>query len=267
MSVATGDTWAGVDVGSTTTKAVVIDGRCEVLASHVVPSGTDLGRAASTCLEEVLRAAGGPAPRAVVATGFGRSAVKGADGAVTEITCHGRGAFLEFPEAITVVDIGGQDTKVISIDRTGRRVGFRMNRKCSAGTGTFLEEIAHRLGVPLGDLDAMARRSKKAAPLSSYCTVFASTEMLSRIRAGEPIEDLVRGAYESVVRRVVELTALRGTVVVTGGVVAFNPIVAEILGSVSGADVRVPRRPQLIGALGAALVAKDGLRVHQEQEV
>jgi predicted CoA-substrate-specific enzyme activase len=132
-----------------------------------------------------------------------------------------------------------------------------MNRKCSAGTGVFLEEIAHRLQVPLDDLERLARRSERAAPLNSYCTVFASTEMLSRIRAGESLEDLVLGAYQSVVRRVTEMADLQGMVVLTGGVVAFHPIVAEILERETGAEVKVPDEPQLIGALGAALVARD----------
>jgi predicted CoA-substrate-specific enzyme activase len=201
--------------------------------------------------------AGDPELTMTIATGYGRSNVEEADRTVTEISCHGKGAYHRFPEAITVVDIGGQDTKVISMDITGTRVGFKMNRKCSAGTGVFLEEIARRLEVPIEELNEVARRSEKAAPLNSYCTVFASTEMLSRIRAGEPLEDLVRGAYESVVRRVTEMADLHGTVVMTGGVVEYHPIVAELLGKMTGAMVKVPEQPQLIGAMGAALVARE----------
>ncbi len=258
--------FAGIDVGSTTTKVVIINEGGIVVSSYVQPSGTDLSKAATESLHAALEAAGVPELVMTIATGYGRANAMEADRAVTEITCHGRGAYHRFPEAITVVDIGGQDTKVISLDTTGTRVGFKMNRKCSAGTGVFLEEIARRLDVPIVELDELARRSERAAPLNSFCTVFASTEMLSRIRAGEALEDLVRGAYESVVRRVVEMADLHGTLVVTGGVVEFHPIVAELLEALTGATVKVPEHPQLIGALGAALVARDAFDKENPEE-
>ncbi len=258
--------YAGVDVGSTTTKVVIINDGGIMIGTHLMSSGTDLARASGECLKRALDEAGDPAPSTLVATGYGRTNVPGADQSVTEITCHGRGAYHTFPEALTVVDIGGQDTKVIDLDMTGRRRSFRMNRKCSAGTGVFLEEIARRLEVPLDKLDELARSSKRAAPLNSYCTVFASTEMLSRIRAGEPLEDLVLGAYESVIRRVTEMSQLRGTVVMTGGVVAFHPIVAEIMERETGTTVKVPPEPQLVGALGAALIARDIARKQDIEE-
>ena len=258
--------YAGVDVGSTTTKAVIINDGGIMIGSATVSSGTDLASAAGECLKQALDEAGDPAPSTLVATGYGRTNVAGADQSVTEITCHGRGAYHTFPEALTIVDSGGQDTKVIDLDMTGRRRSFRMNRKCSAGTGVFLEEIARRLEVPLDKLDELARSSKRAAPLNSYCTVFASTEMLSRIRAGEPLEDLVLGAYESVIRRVTEMSQLRGTVVMTGGVVAFHPIVAEIMERETGTRVKVPPEPQLVGALGAALIARDIARKQDVKE-
>jgi predicted CoA-substrate-specific enzyme activase len=257
--------FAGVDVGSTTTKVVIINEGGAVVGTAVVSSGTDLTQAVGECLKEALEKAGEPAPSHLVATGYGRANVPGADLSITEITCHGRGAYHSHPEAITVVDIGGQDTKVITLDTTGRRVSFKMNRKCSAGTGVFLEEIARRLEIPLEELDNVARSSMRAAPLNSYCTVFASTEMLSRIRTGEAREDLVLGAYESVVRRVVEMANLTGTLVLTGGVVAFHPIVAELMAKETGAVVKVPPDPHLVGALGAALVARElGERMSKE---
>jgi predicted CoA-substrate-specific enzyme activase len=257
MSDVIASRYAGVDVGSTTTKAVIINQGGAVVGTASRTSGTDLTAAAGECLKEALETAGEPAPSHLVATGYGRNNVAGADISITEITCHGRGAYHSFPEAITVVDIGGQDTKVISLDTTGQRVGFKMNRKCSAGTGVFLEEIARRLDVPLEDLDNVARSSERSAPLNSYCTVFASTEMLSRIRAGEAREDLVLGAYESVVRRVVEMADLTGTLVLTGGVVAYHPIVAELMANETGATVKVPADPHMVGALGAALAARE----------
>lgn len=258
--------YAGVDVGSTTTKVVIINEGGIMIGTHLMSSGTDLAKASGECLKRALDEAGDPTPSTLVATGYGRTNVAGADQSVTEITCHGRGAYHTFPEALTVVDIGGQDTKVIDLDMTGRRRSFRMNRKCSAGTGVFLEEIARRLEVSLDQLDGLARSSKRAAPLNSYCTVFASTEMLSRIRAGEPLEDLVLGAYESVIRRVTEMSQLRGTVVMTGGVVAYHPIVAEIMERETGTTVKVPPEPQLVGALGAALIARDIARKQDIEE-
>jgi len=249
--------FAGVDVGSTTTKVVIINEGGAVVGTAIRSSGTDLTLAAGECLKEALELAGEPAPSYLVATGYGRANVPGADLSLTEITCHGRGAYHSHPQAIIVVDIGGQDTKVINLDTTGKRVGFKMNRKCSAGTGVFLEEIARRLEIPLEDLDRVARSTKRSAPLNSYCTVFASTEMLSRIRAGEEREDLVLGAYESVVRRVTEMAELTGTLVLTGGVVAHHPIVAELMAKETGAMVKVPPDPHLVGALGAALAARD----------
>jgi len=250
-------TFVGIDVGSTTTKAVVIDGGAEVVGTAMRSSGTDLTSSAEECLRTALGEAGSLVPTLLVSTGYGRHNVEGSHRTVTEITCHGRGAYHLFPEAMTVVDIGGQDTKVIELDSTGRRVAFKMNRKCSAGTGVFLEEIARRLDLPVEGLDAVARQAEHAAPLNSYCTVFASTEMLSRIRSGESLPDLVLGAYESVVRRVTEMADLRGTLVLTGGVVAFHPIVADLMERETGADVRVPEEPHLVGALGAALLAME----------
>jgi predicted CoA-substrate-specific enzyme activase len=261
----TGPRFAGIDVGSTTTKAVIINGDRTIIGSHALRSGTDLVGAANTCLDKALEDARTDELAYTVATGYGRSSVPQADRTVTEITCHGRGAYQRFPEAITVVDIGGQDTKVIILDGDGNRIAFKMNRKCSAGTGVFLEEISHRLNVEISELDSVARVSNKSAPLNSYCTVFASTEMLSRIRDGEALEDLVLGAYESVVRRVIEMVDLKGTVVLTGGVVAYHPIIAKIMGQ-TGAEVKVPDEPMLMGALGAALIAEETYNSTNDEE-
>ena len=194
---------------------------------------------------------------AVLSTGYGRSNVEAAGATRTEIACHGRGAYHHFPRRITVVDIGGQDNKVIELDEDGRRLGFKMNRKCAAGTGAFIEEIAHRLDVPLEALDAMAARSTTDLTLNSFCTVFAATEVLARIRQGVPPEDLARAAFRSVVRRIVESHPLSGEVVLTGGVVAHNPVVVELLAEATGARALLPPEPQLAGALGAALLARD----------
>ena len=132
-----------------------------------------------------------------------------------------------------------------------------MNRKCAAGTGAFLEEIAHRLNIPMDEMNLLASKSTKTEPLSSYCTVFASSEILTRIRDGERIEDMVRNAFESVARRVIEMESIEDTVILTGGVVAYNDIIVKILKRYLGKEILVPPHPQLIGALGAALFARE----------
>ena len=157
---------------------------------------------------------------------------------------------------MTVVDIGGQDNKVIRLDDDGRRVDFAMNRKCAAGTGSFLEEMALRLAVPLDEFSNLAAASTDpSVTIGSYCTVFAKTEILSKIRAGVQVADLARAALDSVARRVLETCAITGLVAATGGVVAHNPAMAEILARVLKTEVIVPPHPQHAGVLGAALAA------------
>jgi predicted CoA-substrate-specific enzyme activase len=178
-----------------------------------------------------------------------------ADDARTELSCHGVGCYHHFPSAITIVDIGCQDNKIIRLDESGRRVDFKMNRKCAAGTGAFLEEIALRLDIELEELERLASSTSEAVRLNSFCTVFASTEILSHLRRGEPLANLIRGAFASVVSRVAEMDRLDGKVVLTGGVVAHNPTTAEIFADKVGGEVKVPPDPQFTGALGAALTA------------
>ncbi len=155
------------------------------------------------------------------------------------------------------MDIGGQDSKIIKLDEQGRRIGFKMNRMCAAGTGTFLEEIAHRLGIPIGDFNSLAQATSKTAKIGSFCTVFTATEVLDRIRAGESTEEIIRGLYDSVAKRIVEMDTLTGRVIMSGGVVAYNGIVAEFLSSRTGNKVEVAPHPQEMGAFGAALFAEE----------
>jgi predicted CoA-substrate-specific enzyme activase len=176
-------------------------------------------------------------------------------GKMTEIACHAKGAYHHFRCAMTVIDLGAQDSKVIHLDRDGARTSFKMNRKCAAGTGAFLEEIGYRVDIPLSDLNALAERSTKETTLGSYCTVFAATEVLEKIRVGEKVEDIIKGAFRSVVKRVVEMDAIDGTLVMTGGVVAYNPVLAQVAEESFGRPVLVPPEAQFAGALGAALFA------------
>jgi predicted CoA-substrate-specific enzyme activase len=251
-------TFAGIDVGTTTTKAAIIDADKRLLGHAVRRSGADLARAAKTAFEEAIARAGVDEEtiQLVVATGFGRRNVPFAHGTKTEITCHGRGCHHYFPESLTVVDIGGQDSKIIKLDAQGRRVDFKMNRKCAAGTGSFLEDIAHKLGLPVADLNDLARSTDNTAQIGSYCTVFSATEVLERIRGGERTDGIVRGLFDSVSKRILEMDTLTGRVVMTGGVVAHNPIVAELLSARAGIEVEIAPHPQIMGAFGAALIAK-----------
>jgi len=251
--------FAGIDVGTTTTKAVVIDAAKSVLGRFVRRSGTDLVFSAKQALDEALAQAevGVDSVQALVATGYGRRVVPFAHETRTEISCADRGCYHYFPEAITIVDIGGQDSKIVRLDAQGRLVGFKMNRKCAAGTGAFLEEIAHKLDIPIGQLNGLAQAATDTAKIGSYCTVFTATEILDRIRAGERIEDIVRGLFDSIAKRILEMDSLSGRVIMTGGVIAFNPLVADILSERAGVRVESAPHAQEVAAFGAALFAEE----------
>ena len=247
----------GLDVGSSATKAVLLQGD-QVRARSVRKSGADFAAAAKACLDEVADLAGISAAdiRRVVTTGYGRRSVDFADDAVTEITCHARGCHAGFGRAVTVVDIGGQDNKVIVLTDRGDRRSFKMNRKCAAGTGAFLEEIAQRLDTPLSELNDTARQATGDVELGSFCTVFAKTELLRLIARGTSTPDIVKAAFRSVVKRILEMDPLSGEVVMTGGVVAHNPTIVELVSQALGREVLVPEYAQYTGALGAALIAR-----------
>ncbi|MBM3300435.1 MAG: ATPase, partial [Deltaproteobacteria bacterium] len=183
----------GVDVGSVTTKAVVIDSEGGVLAARVVYSATDFGAASERAWADCLAEAGIAKQEvaSVVSTGYGRNSVTFASRTITEISCHGRGCLHFFSGPITVIDIGGQDNKIIKLDAQGQRVSFKMNRKCAAGTGAFLEEMALRLRLPLEELDDLARTADGEVTLGSYCTVFSATEVLEKIKQGHPVDRIV----------------------------------------------------------------------------
>ena len=254
--------FCGVDIGASAAKLLIIDGQGQTVAKGVRRSGVDYAQTAQRCLDEALQSAGLDAAQIdrSIATGYGRDNVPFACGTMTEIACHGKGAFHFFGRAMTVIDIGAQDSKLIHLDAQGFRTSFRMNRKCAAGTGAFLEEIAYRLDLSLSDLNGLADRSTKESSLGSFCTVFAATEILEKIRAGEKIEDIVKGAFRSVVKRVLEMDVIDGMLVMTGGVAAYNPVLVKLVEESFGAPVSVPPDPQFMGAFGAALFALEAAR-------
>jgi (R)-2-hydroxyacyl-CoA dehydratese activating ATPase len=251
--------FVGVDVGASRTKVAVLDGEKNLLGFCVRKSGTDFQNTADNCLEKSLEVAK-TSREAVIrcfSTGYGRKNVSFRQDTRTEIGCHGRGAYHYFPRAITVIDIGGQDNKIIKLDDRGRRLNFKMNRKCAAGTGAFLEEMSMRLDIPLEEMDGLARTSEHMVELGSYCTVFSGTEVLEKIRQGERVADIIKGLFYSVIKRVMEMDSFTDTIVMTGGVVEHNPYTVEMLREITGKEVLVPEHPQMTGAVGAALFAME----------
>jgi len=235
--------YVGLDIGSSRTKVAAIDADRQVLGHAVRKSGTDFSATASACLDESLEMAGYRRDEIVnaVSTGYGRANVAFVTTeSKTEIGCLSRWGRDRFHEAITIIDIGGQDNKVIKLDEAGRRASFKMNRKCAAGTGAFLEEMSLRLDIPLEAMDALARQSLEMVKLGSYCTVFSATEVLENIRHGKKVPDIVKGLFYSVVKRVLEMDSHAGRVVMTGGVVAHNPYIVEMAGEMVGQPVVLP---------------------------
>ncbi len=248
--------FAGIDVGTSATKCMIIDESKNELSSAVKRTGMSLRKVADEVYKESLGGAGlEPEGIKVVATGFGRKNVDFADSIRTEISCHCKGCYHHFPRALTIVDIGGQDTKLIRTNVEGKIIDFKMNRKCAAGTGAFLEEIARRMDVPLEEMNGIALSSEREIEIGSYCTVFTATEILSKIREGEKQKDIVRAVFGSVIKRIQEMNPLIGDVVLTGGVVAHNEILFDLLEEALGREVLKPPKPQFTGAFGAALYA------------
>ena len=255
----TGDTrcFAGIDVGSWYAKAALVDIGGHRLSGTVVPTGANLVDAATAAIDAALVQAGRLRAdvQATWSTGYGRHALPFADHARTELDCHARGVLHFRAGPFTIIDIGGQDAKIIHVDAQGRRTGHKMNRKCAAGTGSFLQEMALRLGVGIEALPALAEKATEDVRISSFCTVFAGTEILTHIREGRNAADLAHAAYRSVVERVLEMEHIQGPVVATGGVVAHHPAVVRLLADALGRPVEVSPFAQESGALGAALAA------------
>jgi predicted CoA-substrate-specific enzyme activase len=251
--------FAGVDVGASRTKVAILDREANLTGHCVRRSGTDFSGTAESCLEAALAMAGMSREkiRYFVSTGYGRKNVAFSRETKTEIGCHAKGCYHYFPMAMTIIDIGGQDNKVIKVDDQGRRISFKMNRKCAAGTGAFLEEMSARLDIPLEEMDALARQSTEMVELGSYCTVFSGTEVLEKIRQGKKVPDIVKGLFFSVIKRVLEMDSLTDRVAMTGGVVAHNPYLVDMVKEITCRDILVPEHPQLTGAVGAALFAME----------
>ncbi len=251
----------GLDVGSTTTKAVVMDQDRVLQGQTVLKTGGYFEDRARMALDTALEQAGCKREdiARMVATGYGRLRVADADEVLTELSCHARGAYYHVPREITVVDIGGQDNKFLQLDADGRRGRSRMNRKCAAGTGAFIENAARQLDLDCSELQKMAESTDEAVEIGSFCTVFAGTEIIEHLRRGSSMASIVRGVLRAVALRVFEMGRWSGEIVLTGGVAEYFPIVGQELEALSGCDVIIPEHPQIVGALGAALYALHAL--------
>jgi predicted CoA-substrate-specific enzyme activase len=250
----------GIDVGSRAIKIVVLNAENGAVAvSGVADQGVRQAELALELYARLLGEAGVQKENVsrVVATGYGRYALDFADEIVTEIRCHAIGTRSHLPDVRTVIDIGGQDSKLIRLDERGSVRDFSMNDRCAAGTGCFLEMVARRLSLAPDELGRAAKRSATPAAISSMCVVFAETEIVGLLAEGAAAEDIVAGVQRAVAERVSTMTgrALEGPVAFTGGV-ALVPGMAQALEAVLGTPVQVPPNPQMTGALGAALLAR-----------
>ena len=249
--------YAGIDIGSSYTKAVLTDAGGGLVAKSCAKSGLSFEDVSVRLFEEVMAHAGCPRDDigAVISTGVGRYNCPPSDRARSEISCLARAGFHLVGREHSVVDIGGQDNKIVHLGPKGRISSFKMNRKCAAGTGAFLEEIANRLDLDATSMNALATETSNSVEIGSYCTVFAGTEIIHHIRTGERREEIVRGVYESVVKRIFEMDAVGRTLLFSGGVVETHPVLIELLESMHGEPVIIPEYPQFTGAIGAAVYA------------
>jgi len=250
---------AGIDAGSRTIKVVLLDADTrKVVAKAVTDQGVEQDKLAQKLFQKLLKSGGirRKDVAGIVATGYGRNAVAIADTTITEITCHAVGVRHLVPDAMTVIDIGGEDSKLIRLDKSGRVRDFAMNDRCAAGTGRFLEIVARRLGVDIHLLGELSAKSRNPAAISSMCAVFAETEIIGLLASGTAREDIIAGVQAAIASRV---TALAGRnidlpLVFTGGVAMVSGM-ETALESVLGAGVIVSSDPQMTGALGAAILA------------
>ncbi|MBV4419206.1 2-hydroxyglutaryl-CoA dehydratase [Clostridium tyrobutyricum] len=252
----------GVDIGSTASKGVILRDGKDIVSSSTIPVGTgtsgpvrvikELFEKSQLVKEDIKR---------IVATGYGRMNFDYADKQISELSCHAKGAYSIFPNVKTIIDIGGQDAKVLKLNSRGRLMDFVMNDKCAAGTGRFLDVMANVLEVKISDLSKLADLSETQVDISSTCTVFAESEVISHLSEGKKPEDIAAGIHRSIARRVSSLAKRIGIekdVAMTGGV-AQNSSVVGFMEKEIGLPINVSEHAQIIGALGAAIYAWEEL--------
>jgi len=261
---------AGIDVGSTQAKGVILDEQGALITKAIIDMETNMGTAAEEVFQRALACANlqASAIAFTVATGYGRYRVTFGDLQVTEISCHARGALAEFPGTHTVLDIGGQDTKAIRIGDSGEVIDFAMNDKCAAGTGRFLGAASFALEMPLSELGPLALRSTRPVRITTTCTVFAETEIIGHLAKGHLPEDVLMGMHHSIATRCASLVrrvGLTPEVTFSGGV-SRNQAMVVLLQEVLGTPLNVSAQAQFMGAIGAALYALDNVHVGRRSE-
>lgn len=250
--------YLGIDIGSSSSKAVIVSADGNIVGEAVVNIGTgSIGP--SLVVEKALEHAklNSREIKKTVVTGYGRMMYEDADKQITEISCHAKGVSYLYPEVRTIIDIGGQDAKVIRISSKGSVENFVMNEKCAAGTGRFLEVMARVLDCDITDLSSIAEKGKEGVSISNTCTVFAESETISQLSAGKKIEDIALGVHISIAQRINGLCSRIGVqpkVAITGGV-ALNHNVVKAIAAEIGYEIIIPDDPQSMGAFGAALYA------------
>jgi predicted CoA-substrate-specific enzyme activase len=248
----------GVDIGSRSIEVVLFDG-AQVIEAMIVETGSQPRENARRSLNEVLSSSGLKRRdlAQVVATGYGRNHFDGADKVSSEILCHAMGISYLFPNARTVIDIGGQDSKIIGLGLEGKVENFTMNDRCAAGTGKFIEMVGHTLQVPPDEMGAATADSSDSCEISSMCAVFAESEIISMIQNGTRVDVVLRGVFKAIARRILSMIGkvrITEKVVFTGGV-AKNQGVVRALEQEAGIKMHVPYEPQITGALGASIIA------------
>ena len=251
--------YAGIDAGSRAVKIVLFDSdKKEIIdtaiADQSVKQEEDTIYVFKTLLQKNKIDRNNIA--GIIATGYGRDNLSLADDTVTEITCHAKGVNFFYPAARTVIEIGGQDSKLIKLDQNGSVKDFNMNDRCAAGTGRFLEVVAERLDVNLDELGTYAEKSTSPAPISSMCVVFAETEIIGLLSVGTPPEDIIAGVQHSIVQRLLSMCGrnLNTPVVFTGGVALISGM-DKMLRKTLDREIQICKKPQFTGALGAAIIA------------
>jgi len=247
----------GFDIGSTTAKIVAVDETGKIIWQYIENTEPKIEEQVENLLKKVKKEVGDTLNIPVVATGYGRNLVLQANRKVTEITCHAKGIFKAVGHGGTLVDIGGQDSKVIIISDKGKVVDFTMNDKCAAGTGRFLENTAERMKIPVENIGKLSIESPDEVNISSTCTVFAESEIISMLAHGEGIAPILKGLHRGLISRVVGMIRSVGLVpplMLSGGVVK-NDAIRKMLSESTKQTVIVPEYPQLMGAYGAALIA------------
>ncbi len=261
----------GIDFGSTTAKTVILDLHGKVVASNVAHMGAVSGEGVKSSINGALSEAGITQEDVgrTVSTGYGRRMLDIADKNYTEITCHARGAVAMVPDARLVIDIGGQDSKVISVDANGLVAQFAMNDRCAAGTGKFLEVLARAMQIELTDMGDIALQAKEKLKISSMCATFAETEVISLLAEGNSKPDVLGAVHAAIANRTMGLVGRvgkKGPVVMTGGV-AKNAAAVHYIEEALGMKLHLPSAPQTAGALGAALLALDDYRAQHKDEL